>query len=212
MSRELDRENFITSLTSLVKIQDLLDDRFFSAKFKSKISKLTADFLAVQSGNKPSVTQCNLQKDFITSIDAVLELMNDLSYLQLLNVSPLFLQATKLLLTLRLDTMKNSTTDSSQPMKDSVSNSKRADQQIFRAEKKSLPRSDKLNKSKQKILDFIRSYPDKRTKDIINEFNVLSDRSVKRNLTELLHNGLVKKRVDNKAVYYSAINSVPFED
>ena len=63
-------------------------------------------------------------------------------------------------------------------------------------------RNFKLNKSKKKILEFIKSYPNIRTKDIITEFNVLSNRTVKRNLTDLLRTGLIKKRVDNKAVYY----------
>ena len=61
----------------------------------------------------------------------------------------------------------------------------------------------KLNQSKLKILNFIKSYPDTRAKDIINEFSALSDRTVKRNLTELLKMRMIKKRVDNKATYYS---------
>ncbi|HEY4504223.1 MAG TPA: hypothetical protein VJI73_00440, partial [Candidatus Paceibacterota bacterium] len=63
-----------------------------------------------------------------------------------------------------------------------------------------------LNPSKQKILEFIKSYPNTRTKDIINEFNALSDRTVKRSLTELMQIGLLKKKIENKAVYYSIVD------
>ena len=62
----------------------------------------------------------------------------------------------------------------------------------------------KINPNKKKILDFIKSFPNTRTKDIIYEFNSISDRTVKRNLTELAREGLIRRKVDNKAVYYYA--------
>ena len=68
--------------------------------------------------------------------------------------------------------------------------------------KKSITKNSNLTESKKRILEYIKSYPNTRTKDIIYEFSALSDRTVKRNLTDLIKSGLVRKRVDNKAVYY----------
>lgn len=64
-----------------------------------------------------------------------------------------------------------------------------------------------LTHNQKKILMFIRSFPNARTKDIIDEFKMLSGRTVKRNLRELMAAGLVTKRSEQKAVYYSTAAS-----
>jgi len=63
--------------------------------------------------------------------------------------------------------------------------------------------SSKLNQNKKKILTFIKQSP-ARTKDIVYEFGVLSSRTVKRSLRELIEAGLVKKETRDRGVIYTA--------
>lgn len=60
-----------------------------------------------------------------------------------------------------------------------------------------------LTHNQKKIFTFIQSFPNARTKDIIDQFNTLSDRTVKRSLRELMDAGFITKRAEHKAVYYS---------
>jgi len=60
----------------------------------------------------------------------------------------------------------------------------------------------KPNSNKEKILDFIKKSPRVRTKEIIDRFSLISDRTVKRSLAELIRIGLVQKKLEDRAVYY----------
>ena len=59
--------------------------------------------------------------------------------------------------------------------------------------------------NKDKILSLIKRRNKIRAKDIIGEFNDISDRTVKRTLKDLADNGLIRKEEINKAVYYSIL-------
>jgi Fe2+ or Zn2+ uptake regulation protein len=67
------------------------------------------------------------------------------------------------------------------------------------------PKNLRESSNKERIFNFIKHSPNSRTKDIIEEFNILSERTVKRNLKDLATEGLVRKFAKNKGVYYSAI-------
>ncbi|OGM99993.1 MAG: hypothetical protein A3B91_03285 [Candidatus Yanofskybacteria bacterium RIFCSPHIGHO2_02_FULL_41_29] len=206
MNTEIEAKYLTRAVVSLIKLQGLIKDTFFSRKLSEKIYKLMADYLAVQSSNKDGFVQQGLLQKFTTDLDFLLELLQDLNYLRLVPISPLFLDTTKLILLLKLSSMKTSTTLTSTPTLNTRPVKNESIESSVSVKRQ--PRlSRKLGKSRQMILDFIKSYPDTRTKDIVREFSALSDRSVKRNLTELLRYGLVKKRVDSKAVYYSSIDS-----
>lgn len=71
---------------------------------------------------------------------------------------------------------------------------------------KTEPLETKLLGTPQKILEFVRRAPSRRAKDIIDEFSALSGRTIKRGLKELSQKGLIVRKEDNKAVYYSAVN------
>lgn len=60
--------------------------------------------------------------------------------------------------------------------------------------------------SKDKILDFIRKTKKIRTKDLVEQFSAFSQRTVKRNLKELIGEGVIKREEDERAVYYSILN------
>jgi len=62
----------------------------------------------------------------------------------------------------------------------------------------------KLTKTQEQILEFVRKEPDCRTKDVMTQFSVLSQRTVKRGLKELSEEGRIAKRIERGAVYYSA--------
>lgn len=62
----------------------------------------------------------------------------------------------------------------------------------------------KMNSTREKILDFVRSGPERRPRDVIDQFSALSERTVKRNLKELSEEGLIVKKIENRATYYSA--------
>lgn len=61
-----------------------------------------------------------------------------------------------------------------------------------------------LNENKKNILQFIKRSP-ARAKDIVDEFTVLSPRTVKRSLRELMNNGLIKKSAKNHTTIYTAL-------
>lgn len=63
-----------------------------------------------------------------------------------------------------------------------------------------------ISKNKEAILDFIRHTPRARARDIVDGFHELSERTVRRNLRELIESGLVQKRSEQKAVYYFALD------
>ncbi len=69
-----------------------------------------------------------------------------------------------------------------------------------------LPAKQTLPTTPQKILDFVRQAPERRAKEIVDEFSALSGRTVKRGLKELSEKGLIVRKEQNNAVYYSAVN------
>lgn len=79
---------------------------------------------------------------------------------------------------------------------------------LIQSAQASRPKPTNRNKTQEQILEFVKRVPECRPKDIIGEFNALSQRTVKRSLKELSEMGLiVKKTNEDKAVYYSAVSS-----
>ena len=193
---------FSKALLTLVKASRLINDRFFSDKFNKKLRDFTNNFLkfivGYQSGN---VAQYKRPSEaFLADINALSDIFSELKYLGIVNSSPLLLRSELMLLKIKLAVIKST--------KYSLADNKKEDTQdvnkVIKSDLAVKKPKDKteLTESKKKILDYIRTYPNTRTKDIIYEFNSLSDRTVKRNLTDLIHAGFVKKRIDDKAVYY----------
>ena len=204
MDREEILKNFIKTLTVTVKLNNYIDDKFFGDKLNIKITNLTYHFINYLTVSEDNLAQYNLFfYKLMATTDSLIELIQDMIYLKLLEPSPLFFEAKKYLLSTKLDAIKNKKLFFN---KDIRENKKDVFEKTTTSTKIS-EKTIKLNSSKQKILNFIKSYPNIRTRDIINEFNVLSDRTVKRNLTELLKTGIIKKRIDNKATHYSHVDS-----
>ncbi len=215
MNREEATNNLVKTTILLVRMRGLIKDKFFLRKLTARVFNLASVFVTAVSaggsaGRSPgeggdSVTQLELLQRVVTSIDGTLETIEDLVHLGLLKTSPLSLRTGKHLLLMKLNALSEmgKLREISRPVTQVKPVENR--QEILENTKVVAVKKDsKLNPSKQKILDFIKSYPNTRTKDIIQEFSALSDRTVKRNLTELIHTGVIQKRVDNKAVYYYA--------
>ena len=164
-------------------------------------------FLGLFREENASVAQYQvLLERHLASIDSLRDVLKEFQYLDIVKNSPLLLQAELNLLNIKLEICKMKSRLISDGRGNIHSNyhQENISQENTKITKIISKKTDKLASSKKKILDFIKSYPNTRTKDIVYEFNAFSDRTVKRNLTDLLRAGLVKKRVDNKAVYYYA--------
>lgn len=198
---------FIKIVLLLAKIQNLTKDDFFLNKFNSKIYNFSLNFLGLANGRNINAAQYQvLLERQLTSIDSLRDILKEFKYLKIIKDDPLLLQTELDLLSIKLEIY--------QKRKRLIADNNDKENQNYCGQEfkqentkiiKTVPRkTNKLTSSKKKILDFIKSYPNTRAKDIVYEFNALSGRTVKRNLTDLLSAGLVKKRIDNKAVYYYA--------
>jgi len=58
-------------------------------------------------------------------------------------------------------------------------------------------RNKKVNELREQILGFIRDSREARTKDIVSQFHATSQRTILRNLKELVHQGLVVKQAEH---------------
>jgi predicted HTH transcriptional regulator len=82
----------------------------------------------------------------------------------------------------------------------------REKKKTFSMEKTPLVRKSRhkpLSENKKKMLRFIRGASTARVRDIVDEFNILSERTVKRNLSELIEGGLVRRQLKDNRVLYS---------
>jgi len=199
-------KKFIRSIILLVSARNLVKDDFFYNKFTDKIFNFGSSLLSLQErGKQADVAQYKLfvEKCF-SDINDFGDILKELRYLNLMNNSPLMLEIEHSLLDVRFEILKSfrGVKERDGEVKNNTAQTQvYNDKPAIRIKPK---KSGGLNDSKKKILEYIKSYPNTRTKDIIYEFNALSGRTVKRNLTDLIRVGLVKKRIDNKAVYYYA--------
>lgn len=174
-------KNFINTVIFVSRIFAGLKDKFLARKLYDKLSGFISAYVAQSRDG-----------DIKVAADSLLELLDYLEHSKITAATPL-LYARRNLLAFKLQLIRV------QPEK----------LQIVEKERKAAsPAAPKIKKevnlsgNKEKILNYIKRSPDSRTKDIVYEFNILSDRTVKRNLKELVSEGLVKKVSKNKAVYY----------
>ena len=210
MEREDSLNHFLKTLRLLIKFQNLTGDIFFAEKTDRLINDLAVSYLSVHSDRGDNVAQYlgEIYKSMGVT-DSIIEIIDEMNYLSLNKNHPLSLRIKLNLLQIKLNMVKlrNNQIPRLKTIEKASNtlNGEHIPGQVNRPKRPSVTRKKmEFSKSKQKILEFIKSSPDIRTKDIIFEFNSVSDRTVKRNLTELLQAGLIKKRIDNKAVYYSS--------
>ena len=196
-------QNLVDSLLACAEIFLHLKDKFFKEKLSFKLSELLSEYI---SPNKNSI------QDLIKKVTEILELFEYIKYVGVAK-NEYFLQAELRLLKFKLLLIRSRGSE--------VENKKNLSNQIFQnkittqgpntpitsSDKKPSHSSNndnfyRLNPNKEKILNFIKDSQQVRTKDVIDRFNLISDRTVKRNLAELIRNGLIRKKLENRAVYY----------
>ena len=193
-------KNFISSTVFLVKLFAGLKDKFLAQKLYDKISGFIAGYVKLFGlrGEGFNIMSHNIMlKDLLNSVDGLLELLDYLEHSKIVPTSPL-LYARRNLLDFKLGLIKSH----QHQLVPSVPKLKE-DKPVAFVSKNVQPRNLKESSSKERILNFIKKSPNSRTKEIIYEFSILSNRTVKRNLKELLDEGFIKKISKDNAVYYN---------
>ena len=172
-------------------------------KVFEKSENLAKSYINFEKGMGES---CVINRDSLISvINEIADLCDYVEHLKLSPISPLLvLRKNVLLLKLQVlkqgkknsDTMMAPEKKKAEPRKSAIV----SDPALIREKDK------KIEGNRQKILDFVRRFPNTRTKEVIDEFNVLSVRTVKRSLKGLVDDGLLQKRIEANAVFYFPSN------
>ncbi len=213
MSREEQLKHFVRNLILLIRFENFIKDSFFWHKFDRLVNDLAFNYIILLS-DKDNVTQyLECSERCLGILENLLDTLHEMTYLNFLQTTPLSIRMEIGILKIKLDIIRSKKTQSLKPNEKSNEKSKNnlSSTQNLVNKKETLHNNIRnrsvtgLNESKKKMLDFIKSYPERRTKDLIYEFNTISSRTVKRNLTDLLQAGLLKRRVESGATYYSII-------
>lgn len=179
-------KSFINTVIFTARIFSGLKDKFLARKLYDKLY----DFIFVYSlSSKDSVAQYYSKLKVAT--DSLLDLLDYLEYGKTVAATPL-LYARRSLFAFKLQLIRI------QPEQSTVEKETKPVSPTSPKVRKEI----NLSNNKEKILDYIKRSPNSRTKAIVYEFSVLSERTVKRNLQELVSDGLVKKTSKDNAVYY----------
>ncbi|HAU07809.1 MAG: hypothetical protein A2568_03430 [Candidatus Yanofskybacteria bacterium RIFOXYD1_FULL_44_17] len=188
-----DRVNkFIGCLVSTAKLMAGTKDPFFVRKMYLNLSELIVVYKKTEGESQV--------KRIINPIDKMLETLDYLEHLKTVSPGPLLL-AKKNFLRLKLDILKSA----SEVQGDGDKLIKKVPAQKLPQKKNLIQRqaNQDLSPTKERILEFIKQVPSVRTKQVIEEFNLISERTVKRSLKELTDQGFIQRKEDNKAVRYS---------
>lgn len=209
MKKEESVRQFTQAVILLAKMFPLIKDDFFAQKLQHKMSDFIlaySEFLS-SGGDKPDVAQsADPKRALIQNIDALVDHLDYFQHLSAVSATPL-LSAKYILMRLKVLVMQTQPAARPEPEDTPAASGGLPAQNISPAAGGSGKPKDSLaglNENQEKIFGFIKNSPDVRAKDVIDEFSVLSERTVKRNLKELLRSGMIQKRSENRAVYYSA--------
>lgn len=192
-------KNFINTVIFVSRIFSDLKDKFLARKLYDKLSDFISTYALPPRDNVAQyqyVAQYYHQLKITT--DSLLELLDYLEHSKMVAVTPL-LYARRSLFAFKLQLIRI------QPESNPPAGGVEKESKAVSPDMPKIKKEINLSGNKQKILNYIKRSPDSRTKDIIYEFSVLSERTVKRNLKELVSEGLVKKSSKDKAVKYHII-------
>ena len=193
-------KNLINSVIFLVKLFSGLKDKFLAQKLYDKTSDFIAGYVKLFDSKEENKTMSHNVKviELNNSIDNLLELLDYLEHFKLTATAPL-LYARKNLLDFKLNLIKF------QHQQIQSIPKPKENKPAISVPKNVQPKNLKENSNKDRIFNFIKHSPNSRTKEIIGEFSILSERTVKRNLKELITEGLIRKLTKDSAVYYSIV-------
>ncbi len=190
----------------LAKIAARTDDAFVIRKIYKYLMSLLQNFIFLGKGEQNDhVAQ---YRTFQFALDSITEFLDYLEHHEMAPAIPL-LRARKSLLELKLSAAKvrPRRTPAAEAPPDKMPEQKTLTRHapIPRHIPSYRENVSDLGANKERIFRFIQQSPNARTKDIIEEFRLLSERTVKRNLKELIEGGFIQKKAEHKAVYYQAI-------
>lgn len=185
-------KSFINTVIFAARIFPGLKDKFLARKLYDKLSDFVLTYSDKAGGNVAQYSQ----GEVLVSINNLLELLDYLEHSKTSALTPL-LYSRRNLLVLKLQLIRTAEKPSSIEKE-----RKEVSPAIPRIK---IKKETNVGGNKEKIFNYIKRSPNSRTKDIIYEFSILSERTVKRNLRELVDDGLVKKVSKDKAVYYHTI-------
>lgn len=194
-------KNFINSIIFLVKLFAGLKDKFLAQKLYDKISAFITGHIKLRSLKEDEVERVSHNICLIelkNTLDSLLEFLDYLEHSKSISTTPL-LYACRNLLDFKLNLIR------SHRELIQLTPKPKENKPLSLVPKNINTKNLKESSNKKRIFNFIKHSPNSRTKDIIGEFNILSERTVKRNLKELITEGLVRKRSEDNRVYYSAI-------
>lgn len=194
-------KNFTNSIIFLVKLFAGLKDKFLAQKLYDKISGLIAGYIKLFNSKteEDEIMSHNVRFIELKNVaDSLLELLDYLEHSKFVSTTPL-LYARRNLLDFKLNLVRlhhQSTHLKSKPKENKPP--------VF-VSKNIQTKTLKESSNKERIFNFIKHSPNSRTKEIVEEFNILSGRTVKRNLKELINAGLIKRFSKDRAVFYQTI-------
>ncbi len=206
MEQEESAQRLVRLLISGSRVLLSVRDGFFSQKLRESLSLVV--LAAIRShggeeGRRDSVAQYyNTKGELIAALGNLEQTLEELDYLKL---APVLFLRRMLSQTLRLKflVLRQKTPRPRREQKSAVQKQKQKQAELVaEASVGSVRKTPRLTENQERILGFIRQSEVARAKDIIDEFSVLSERTVKRNLKELMSSGLVQKRLENRAVFY----------
>lgn len=203
-------KQFLAFVRLANQIQGMIADLFFSVKFGVKVEELSEKLFSFNGGeNRTNVAQYDEIIDCINlpeKIDNLLDYLENLEHLKILDTSIPLLEFKGIMLRLKLETTKRKKYDVIDFIKKqeggTIQNKNNKQKKQDTSDTKQVPKKMELTPSKKKILDFINSSPNIRTKEILYEFNMFSNRTVLRSLNELLKSGFINKKNHNRATHY----------
>ena len=198
-----ERQNlFLAAMTSLFQVQQSVTDLFFKNRLREDMGFVLEAYVRENLGEA---------RDYVRSLKQLNKTLEEIMYLERADVLDLALAREQVLRCIHASlheinlakqkpvvplVTEKATTIVQAPTSRPISPPQK------------FPRRDKkgLTETQEKILDFVRQAPDRRAKEVVNEFSALSQRTVKRSLKELSDEGKIIRRVEEGgAVYYSAV-------
>ncbi len=204
MEQEESAQRLVRLLISGARLLLSVRDRFFSQRIRESLSFVVLAAIRAHSGEesrRENVAQYyDARRELLSALGHLAQTLEELDYLEL---APVLFLRRMLFQTLRLKflTLRKRVPRPRQEQKPAVQKQKQKQAELV-ARTSIIRKTPRLTENQERILGFIRQSEVARAKDIVDEFNALSERTVKRNLKELMSSGLVQKRLENRAVFY----------
>ncbi len=191
-----DRQRFfVQTLTAIFQARQEVADLFFQHRVAQCIQEVLESHIRYCMAEGP--LRASAHRDHVRALHQADDLFEEISYLKKGDLIAFAVARERILSYIRMVVREEKNDSKTVPV-------------LPKPEQSPLPQKitpdTKLLGTPQKILEFVRRAPSRRAKDIIDEFSALSGRTIKRGLKELSQKGLIVRKEDNKAVYYSAVN------